>query len=170
MFRPYCEHVTQDQSPFSWISRIVFFVPHPEWFRRMKTHIAGKTDEEISPALRLCGLQERLLDLANYLVSKTVTAPAMLTSADWFTSHRTGIFLAYSAFHGHGRNDILSRALRTPHITPTALSAWLAKKPPGLDVKAILSISCAALIPVAPMAGMMDVQTQLHFDYWQQSF
>ncbi|KAH3973165.1 hypothetical protein HBH70_061630 [Parastagonospora nodorum] len=80
----------------------------------------------------------------------------MWSCSDTFVAYRNAIFLPHSAFHGPGRNDILSRALQTPHITPTALSAWLAKKPPGLDVKAILSISCAARIPVAQWLEWYD--------------
>jgi hypothetical protein len=52
---------------------MVFCVPHPKHFRRRETNVKSKYSErtgktkEISLTVPLCSLQERLLNMANYI-------------------------------------------------------------------------------------------------------
>ena len=68
------------------ISRVVVAVSHPEAFRRAKS-------VEHTAQSRYYALQERLIDLVNIMAFGSVHYPALLTSADYLVSYKSGMII-----------------------------------------------------------------------------
>jgi len=101
------------------VNRIVFSVPHPEYFNRYRGTVVTHT-------MRANALKERLMDFAMVKVWGSAHLQGFLSTANHRFQTTTGIILRMSDFEDYGEdNETLRTVLSIPNLRNSTLNVLL---------------------------------------------